>query len=256
MIREPLRKARKLCRLLGDPALRRGLRYGVGAAIELAPLLDGIQVASIVDVGANKGQFALLATARFPEAPVVAFEPHSEAAAVFRRLFASQRQVVLHEAAVSDREGRAELQLSGRADCSSLLPIGDRMTAAVPGSGSVGTAAVTALCLDGLAELRDLPRPILLKLDIQGGELAALRGGRSLLDTVSYVLVEASFVAFYDGQPLIGDLVRWLHDAGFEPVAACSPWTDGDGRCVQIDLLFCAEDRTGTAGEPPSTIAR
>ena len=78
----------KLLRLLGDPVFRRGLRFGVGAGIEHRAAIAPMTLETVVDVGANTGQFSLLVRALHPPARIVAFEPLAGAAARYRRVFA------------------------------------------------------------------------------------------------------------------------------------------------------------------------
>jgi len=86
-LRQAFRRAFKLLRLLPDPTFRRGLRSGVGAAIEHRAALAPLRLRTIVDVGANVGQFSLLARALNPGARIVAFEPLAQAAARYRRVW-------------------------------------------------------------------------------------------------------------------------------------------------------------------------
>jgi predicted RNA methylase len=72
-------KLRKLTRLVGVPLYRRGLRFGVAAAIEHDAVLGRIDVNTIIDVGANTGQFALVARRHFAAAQILSFEPLAEA---------------------------------------------------------------------------------------------------------------------------------------------------------------------------------
>ena len=55
-----------------------------------------------------------------------------------------------------------------------------------------------------------------LKLDIQGGELDALRGAGDLLGNVLAVHVEVEFIPIYVSQPLFDDVFRSMVAAGFE----------------------------------------
>jgi len=54
------------------------------------------------------------------------------------------------------------------------------------------------------------------KLDIQGGELAALKGGTSLLKDCLGLEVEVSFISQYTGQPLFGEVSNFLSLNEFE----------------------------------------
>jgi hypothetical protein len=68
--REALRKLLKAGRLAREEAWRHGLRAGVAASIEHDQLPLRNDYRTVVDVGANKGQFALYSRVRFSEADV------------------------------------------------------------------------------------------------------------------------------------------------------------------------------------------
>jgi FkbM family methyltransferase len=55
-----------------------------------------------------------------------------------------------------------------------------------------------------------------VKLDIQGGELSALKGGVNLLENCLGVEVEVSFISQYIDQPLFGEVCSFLSERGFE----------------------------------------
>ena len=85
--------SRDLFRLLSKPWLRRD------------------QVRTILDVGANTGQFLRTARALFPNAFVFAFEPNPSAAQVLRSGF-SRENVKVIETACGRKKETCELQLS------------------------------------------------------------------------------------------------------------------------------------------------
>ncbi len=78
----------------------------------------------------------------------------------------------------------------------------------------------------------------MLKLDVQGYELEALKGCEDLLDSFSYVYAEGSFVELYEGQVLAGDLVAWLRERGYTLSGVYGVVYDNHGRSVQADMLF------------------
>ena len=53
-------------------------------------------------------------------------------------------------------------------------------------------------------------------LDIQGAELLALKGAGDLLNAVDVIVTEVNTVEMYKGNPLIGDIDKYLGDRGFE----------------------------------------
>ncbi|WP_431860957.1 FkbM family methyltransferase [Azospirillum sp.] len=237
-VKDTIRRFGKLLRLLGRREFRRGLRFGVAASVESLPALRNLEVATVIDVGANVGQFSLLMTALRPSVAVHAFEPLESSAAVLGRLFAGNPRVRLHRCAVGASDGEAKLHVSRRADNSSLLPIGPGQIRFAPGTDAVAEIPVPVRRLDSEIPADGLTRPILLKLDVQGGELLALAGGERLLEAVEHVYVEVSFTPLYDGQPLADAIIDHLRARGFA-LAGLGGFARGrDGRIVQADLLL------------------
>jgi FkbM family methyltransferase len=74
-------------------------------------------------------------------------------------------------------------------------------------SGPVGTTRLDDVGIDGGVDL--------LKLDIQGAELQALEGGRTLLGRTLVIHVETEFVPIYAGQPLFSECELFLRGIGF-----------------------------------------
>ena len=106
-----------------------------------------------------------------------------------------------------------------------------------------GTVEVKAAPLDRLLRLRPGDRA-LLKLDLQGYELAALRGAASTLLNTEVLLTEVSF--FRQGfEPTIAELVGLLDEHSFElfDIAALSSRARDD-RLQQGDFVFVRRGST------------
>ena len=233
-----LRRTAKLLRLLPDPTFRRGLRFGVGAAIEHRPALAHLRFRTVVDIGANVGQFSLLARALNPGARILAFEPLAEAAARYRRVFARDPGAALLQAAIAPRRGTVEMHVSAAPDSSSLLPITRRQAERFPGTEETGLVAVEAGPLGCFLERTDVAPPALLKIDVQGFELEVLRASAPLLDAFGHVYVEASFEELYAGQALAPEVGAFLDERGFKEIGRFNTVRAPDGTPVQADFLF------------------
>src|SRR4051812_13666923 len=98
-VQKRVTQAGKAGRLLRRPAWRRGLLRGVGATIEHQGLEGWIYPKTVVDIGANKGQFSLFALEAFPGCRIFAFEPLPGPAARFRAVLGGYPHVVLFEQA-------------------------------------------------------------------------------------------------------------------------------------------------------------
>ena len=236
------RRARKLWHLLPDPLYRRGLKLGVAAAIEHVGAIRSTPAATVIDVGANIGQFSLMTRAVHPTAIIHAFEPLREMGNVYAKLFAGDSRAVLHRCAAGASASTSELNVSKQPDSSSLLPISDQQSALFPGTEQAGIERVKVERIDDVLDVAALPRPILVKLDVQGFELEALKGMPRLLEQARWVYVEVSFTSLYTGQPLANDITHWLNKNGFELTGIYNTTYSSNGVNLQADLLFTRLD--------------
>ncbi len=232
------RRLRKLVQLLPDPLFRRGLRHGVGAAIEHRAILAPLRVASVVDVGANRGQFALLALSLFPDAHVHAFEPTPKPLHRLCAWAAGETRLSVHRLALGSEAGEVLMHLSLSDDNSSLKQPTDRQLTEHPSTPMVGSMMVPLARLDRVLSPAEMPRPCLLKIDVQGHELEVLRGCGALLDQIDHVLVECSYVELYKDQALGDQLAAHLTDRGFVQAGISHMSHGSDGTLLQADLLF------------------
>jgi FkbM family methyltransferase len=235
-------KARKLAVLMGRHRWRAALRHGVAATVEHRAALWDRAVASVVDVGANKGQFALFAREAFPRALIYSFEPLPRPCRTFRRVFAGDSGVRLFPRALAPEAGRRTIHVSRDGASSSLLPIGARQEAVFPGTGPAGEATIETAPLDACLAAEEIARPALLKLDVQGFELEALRGCGALLEHFDVVYCECSFVELYAGQALHAEVADVLAAAGFVEAGRFNETVHPRLGPVQADCLFLRQD--------------
>jgi FkbM family methyltransferase len=233
-------RASKIGRLAREPRLwsvvAPGLREGVFPSLEHASVRFGSQFATVLDVGSSRGQFALFALSRFPGAKLICFEPLPEARATARKVL-DGREVELHGVALGSSPGQTTLHVSAKDDSSSLLPIGSRQLAAFPGTQETREIVVSVDVLDAYLD-ESIARPCLLKIDVQGYELDALRGAGAGLSHVDEILVEVSFVELYTGQAFAGEVVHHLVEHDFRLVDVYGLVRAADGVALQADLLF------------------
>ena len=237
-------KARKLLNIAREAnrLWLRALGHGVAASVEHKAVLRNLDCRSVIDIGANRGQFALAARHNFPNANIISFEPLSEPATVFRRVFSFDNAVTLHNTAIGPKLEQRAMHVSGRDDSSSLLPISSLQEEIFPGTSEVETVDVRVAPLDAFIDEGDIVAPAMLKLDVQGFELDALRGCESLLPKFNWVYCECSFVELYSGQKLAADVIDWLSSKGFRIKGMYNPAYDREGQAVQADFLFLRND--------------
>lgn len=186
-----------------------GMNYGGGGLVEqsgeewvlrevVAPTCRGPEAPVVFDVGANVGDYSRLARRHLPRAVVYAFEP---SAAVFRRL---RENLSAAEAegsfrpfnfGLSDAEKTAELySYTVEGEEQSLISSIDRRLPTQVVDVEVSAAErISVRTLDGLCEEEGVARIDFLKLDVEGHELAVLRGARRMLDAGAVSLIQFEF---------------------------------------------------------------
>lgn len=199
--------------LRGTPAAALGL--GHLDSLELLRLLAGNPPRVIHDVGANAGTWTCLAKSLFPAARVEAFEPLERFECDFARWTAEwPDDVRLHRLALAAAPGQALINVTDFADASSLLQlsaVGRKEFKVSP----VSSVSVELARLDDLVASGAILTPDLIKLDVQGYELDVLRGAEVTLRSVHAILCEVSTRAFYEDQPLFGEIASYLESRNF-----------------------------------------
>ncbi|MEM7045817.1 MAG: FkbM family methyltransferase [Pseudomonadota bacterium] len=237
-MREALRKFRKGAALLTDGRFRPGMMQGVAAAIEHEAVLSPYDFRTVVDVGANRGQFTLLAAGLFPDAEIVAFEPLIEPFEKLIKVTAGLSKLRAFNVAIGPEPRSLPMNVSKRDDSSSLLPIGALQEEIFPDTGFARREEVQIRPLGDYLDPTEIRRPCLLKIDVQGYELDVLKGSEACLDHVDVVYVEASFVELYQGQPLADEVIEALTSQGFCEMGRFNLSSDRHGRAIQADFLF------------------
>lgn len=229
-----LKQATQLVKLLGQPGALTAFRTWKPFSITSFKMLQtlrrlGLRPSTVIDGGANIGQFARAAAETFPEARVLSFEALPEVAARLRTNLADCPHATPFESALGSHDGTLRFFRSAYDLASSALP-----SASEDGE----ELEVSVGRLDTLLASEALRAPVLLKLDLQGYELEALRGAPETLARTDHVLLEIAFESAYVGEASFGELYEFLREAGFCFRRPIDFLTDDGGAIVQMDALF------------------
>ena len=237
-----LAKIRKFAEILMRPGLWRYARRGIAPAIEHLAAIKPLEIGSCIDVGANIGQFSALVSYLHPKAVIFAFEPLPEACEKFRSGLSNPR-TSLTACGIGKISGSRRLHVTTRANSSSFLLPGRNQSRAF-GVVECNTLEVPIKRLDEVLSSDRLPRPVLLKLDVQGFELDVLEGADALIKAIDYCYLELSYVELYEGQPLAAEVLRYLFSRGFELAGVFNQVETRAFGPTQADfLLIKAEER-------------
>lgn len=188
-----------------------GLYYDTFAPAEVNPHafeVDNIRICPgdwVVDAGACEGFFTHLALQR--GAKVLMVEPVPRLAQALSRTFAQeieQGRVRLIEGVLNDTEGDIELTIPPAGAIGATIDSGWIVDADWRKQESMKTGlyvtTVNAYTLDSLVETGTIPRIDFLKMDIENGEIAAIRGANRVLRLQTPKLAIAVYHDFLNAQ--------------------------------------------------------
>lgn len=206
------------------------------------PLLECLArhaVRTVIDVGANQGQFGNRLRMLGWEGPILSIEPLPSA---FRLLEAVARQSPPWEVvqvAAGQSPGVANINVSRNSVSSSLLRPAKMHLEAAPLSTTMQSIAVTVEPLDAVVERSHAVGPFLIKIDTQGYELEVLRGAPGAIASAEMLQLEVSLTPLYEGQPDWLELLQFVAQIGFRPIsfepAFVHPTTQ---EVLQVDVLL------------------
>jgi len=239
-----LHNMQQLLSLLESPAALKAMltwpKFSVTSYNMVSALVkQGLRPRTVLDVGANVGQFAVAAARLFPGVHVHSFEPLPDCVAQLRKHAARLGNITVHPVALGEREGEVTMRVNAQSRASSVLPLAPAHREAFPAAQEQREITVRVATLDQMLADVVLPPPLLLKVDVQGYEAQTLRGATRILQQVDYAVLETSFKPLYHGELLFLDIVRLLETQGLRfsrPVGwLTAPQT---GEVLQMDALF------------------
>jgi FkbM family methyltransferase len=163
-------------------------RWGVDLFDDLAKLAAPEKFGSVVDVGANQGDFARLFLRHFPSATIHALEPVQATFDRLRQRLSSEARIRFHRLAASNQSGAAVIRTFASSEKNTLVAELTDSLRVKP----IGEEQIQTLRLDEFLGATKLKRIDFLKIDVEGFEMKVLEGcGRSLEPSViPYIFFE------------------------------------------------------------------
>jgi FkbM family methyltransferase len=232
-------KFEKLLKILCSIKFIKSTIKGIAPTTEHIQLLKSINnLITIIDIGANKGQFSLSARHVFKDSNIFSFEPLEKPASEFKKLFNSDNKVTLFQSAIGPQKENVEMHVSKRKDSSSILPIGNRQSSIFPGTEESHIEEIKVGPLHQFLSKEEFKKRVFVKIDVQGYELDVLKGCEELIHLFDFIYVECSFIELYEGQALAHEVIKYLNSRSFELKGIYNTFYHKNGIAVQSDFLF------------------
>jgi FkbM family methyltransferase len=182
----------------------------------LAGLLELYRVDCVLDVGANKGQYARLLRRAGYRGQIVSFEPVPDVFAALAEAAADDDLWTVHQMALGSTDGTTTMNVVPGTMSSVLVP-SEYGTGRYGQLREVSEVDVPVRRLDGLlATLPELQgRRVFLKMDTQGYDLETFAGLGDRVEQVVGLQSEVALLTIYDGMPRLPEALAAYEAAGF-----------------------------------------
>lgn len=208
--------------------------------------IDLFSLKTVIDGGANRGYFSNLLLQINPDVVIFAFEPLATSEfdnsgnscfSELEKLKKSYKNFQYSTYALSDTESMAVFNVTSFDECSSLLkpPVNENFGESFNVVKSLNVECIT---LKKFIELNNIQEVDLLKLDLQGAELKALKGGEEALIRCKYIFSELNLGRVYEQSASISEVVEYLTTRNYIFVDIKKVIKTSNGSISQIDGLF------------------
>lgn len=178
------------------------------------------RVNQVVDVGANHADFSLAASTLYPNAKVLLVEPLPTLQSELQRRCARRSERwKLEPSALGGESGSATLYVDPQSDAiGSLAAFSEEYLKANPEARPRQTFTCMVRTLDDVCASHGIGTIDLLKIDVEGFEFEALRGGMKMLRSTRAVVIELSLVRRNDDSDALRKMLEVIANAGLRVV--------------------------------------
>ena len=178
--------------------------------IEISNLLNELPlIDNCIDVGSNKGQFALVLKRYFTKAKIFSFEPQIKNLIIQKKFLNNSK---FYNCCLGNKSSFQIFNITDRDDSSSLLEPSIFKNSIYK---IVNKISIKVEKLDNIIKL-NYKNKNLLKLDVQGYELEVLKGSKKNLSKIDYIIIELGTKKSYLRQPSKFETINFLKKNNFK----------------------------------------
>jgi len=208
----------------------------------LKMLLPRYRIDTIIDVGANVGQFAAAVRSLNPNVYIHSVEPNPDVYKALEAQAANDKRWRTHQCALGRSRGKIMLNVTAASDFSSCLAVNEFGAKRFKDGVEISRAVEVDLrTLDDL--FTDMPTAVIgnrfvLKLDTQGFDMEVLMGAVEVLKNVQVIVTEASLQPIYTGAKLFPEVLEFMATNGFALAGFFPVSRSDDLRVIESDCVF------------------
>lgn len=205
---------------------------------QVARTLHSRGIDTVLDIGANVGQYGLGLRRSKYDGRIISCEPLSGAYDELARRASKDEHWHTVNSAVGREPGETDINVAANSYSSSILGMTQAHLDGAPDSAYIAVERVPVTTVTELVDKFSVfPERTLLKIDTQGFETEVLAGAGALIGEFDALQLEISFVELYEGQELAEGMVETLRGHGYRLQSLEPGFSDPTGRLLQCDVL-------------------
>lgn len=190
----------------------------------------------IVECGASTGPMIEKYLSLFEDPVIYAFEPQPKFVEILKSKFGKYPNIYIFQKAVGASSDFLQFNIFSRNTSSSFLnPTRNIMNYHPAEMEKTAVIEVEQVRIDEVIKESVVD---ILKLDLQGYELEALKGCEKIFEKLRLITTEIEFVPLYENQPLFGDIDMFLRANNFKLLNLYELYTQKDGQLTAGDAIY------------------
>lgn len=231
---------KRIANLLGYDLIKS--KYLATQESGLVEVLRQLRIGTVLDVGANVGQYGRLLRDIGYRGNICSFEPIPEYYEQLKAEAAGDARWFVYPYALGEREEELDINVSSKSVFSSFLPVNEYGTQNFQRSSEVvRQERVRISTLDAFFERepRAIEGAVFLKMDTQGYDLNVIKGGQGVISGIAGLQSELSIRPIYDGMPRYLEALATYEGLGFQLVGIYPVSRDKQDRAlIELDCLM------------------
>ena len=203
-------------------------------------ILRSKNIDTVLDIGANTGQYGLYLRSLGYTERIISFEPMQTAFTELQKNADRDKGWIAMHYALGNEDGSTVINVSGNSQSSSILEMLPSHEESAPSSKYVTKENIEIKKIDTIFDsFCDMNANVMLKIDTQGFEKSVLDGAVNSLDRVSIIELELSMVPLYENPILFVEMIKIMEGKGFQLQAMEHVFSDKiTGQTLQVDGTF------------------
>jgi len=203
-------------------------------------IINDCKINTILDIGANIGQYAIKMRNLGYTKKIISFEPLNGAFEILKKTAKKDKNWIVNNYGLGDSDSTGVINISGSSDSSSILEMLPTLSDSAPGLKYIGKQEIVIKKLDTIfnsfVKSEDF---VMLKIDTQGFEKNVIDGALQSLKQIKVIQLEMSIVPLYKNEMLFKEMITYIENQGFQLYSLENGhYNRKTGQLLQVDGIF------------------